>query len=165
MSLRKDSFERILAFSKSEEAKNMDMETTRWLWQSFFKPILLQVFEEEVRGWKEEWSWTHWRRAWGVQDGQKKDRRAEHCLQVEILDKQSHKYFRMTILLTSGLAWVKTLRTSGWRKKSLLECLRILCPLSKDVLLESWRLWHFKKSWNILKHNRWPPRRPTTVWW
>ena len=31
MSLRKDSFERILAFSKSEEAKNMDMETTRWL--------------------------------------------------------------------------------------------------------------------------------------
>ena len=30
MSLRKDSFERILAFSKLEEAKNMDMETTRW---------------------------------------------------------------------------------------------------------------------------------------
>ena len=31
MSLRKDSFERILAFSKLEEAMNMDMETTRWL--------------------------------------------------------------------------------------------------------------------------------------
>ena len=31
MSLRKDSFERILAFSKLEEVKNMDMETTRWL--------------------------------------------------------------------------------------------------------------------------------------
>ena len=29
MSLRKDSFERILAFSKLEEAKHMDMETTR----------------------------------------------------------------------------------------------------------------------------------------
>ena len=31
MSLRKDSFERILAFSKLEEAMNMDKETTRWL--------------------------------------------------------------------------------------------------------------------------------------
>ena len=31
MSLRKDSFERILAFSKLEEAKHMDAETTRWL--------------------------------------------------------------------------------------------------------------------------------------
>jgi len=31
MSLRKDSFERILAFSKLEEAKHMDMETTRYL--------------------------------------------------------------------------------------------------------------------------------------
>ena len=29
MSLRKDSFERILAFSKLEEATHMDMETTR----------------------------------------------------------------------------------------------------------------------------------------
>ena len=29
MSLRKDSFERPLAFSKLEEAKHMDMETTR----------------------------------------------------------------------------------------------------------------------------------------
>ena len=29
MSLRKDSFERILAFSKLEEAKHMDMENTR----------------------------------------------------------------------------------------------------------------------------------------
>ena len=31
MSLRKDSFERILAFSKMEEANHLDMETTRWL--------------------------------------------------------------------------------------------------------------------------------------
>lgn len=30
MSLRKDAFERIVAFSKTEEAKNMDMENTRW---------------------------------------------------------------------------------------------------------------------------------------
>ena len=29
MSLRKDAFERIVAFSKTEEAKNMDMENTR----------------------------------------------------------------------------------------------------------------------------------------
>ena len=29
MSLRKDSFERILGFSKLEEAQHMDMETTR----------------------------------------------------------------------------------------------------------------------------------------
>ena len=29
MRLRKDSFERILAFSKMDEAKHMDMETTR----------------------------------------------------------------------------------------------------------------------------------------
>ena len=31
MGLRKDSFERILAFSKMEEANHLDMETTRWL--------------------------------------------------------------------------------------------------------------------------------------
>ena len=31
MSLRVDSFERILAFSKLEEVMNMDKETTRWL--------------------------------------------------------------------------------------------------------------------------------------
>ena len=29
MRLRKDSFERILAFSKMEEARHMDMENTR----------------------------------------------------------------------------------------------------------------------------------------
>ena len=69
----------------------------------------------------------------------------------------------MTILLTSGLAWVKTLRTSGWRKKSLLECLRILCPLSKDVLLENWRLQHF--LYIYLKLFRWPPSTPTTTQW
>ena len=55
MSLRKDSFERILAFSKSEEAKNMDMETTRWLSDlailCFYQVPFLQIFEEAVGRW------------------------------------------------------------------------------------------------------------------
>ena len=61
MSLRKDSFERILAFSKLEEAKNMDMETTRWKACCTVKLFVLQVFEEKVGEWKKEWSSTHWR--------------------------------------------------------------------------------------------------------
>ena len=52
MSLRKDSFERILAFSKLEEAKNMDMETTRWLSVlCFYQVPFLQIFEEAVGRW------------------------------------------------------------------------------------------------------------------
>ena len=31
MSLRKDAFARIVAFSKTEEAKHMDMENKRWI--------------------------------------------------------------------------------------------------------------------------------------
>jgi len=55
MSLRKDSFERILAFSKLEEAKNMDMETTRWLSDlailCLYQVPFLQIFEETVGRW------------------------------------------------------------------------------------------------------------------
>ena len=55
MSLRKDSFERILAFSKSEEAKNMDMETTRWPSDlailCFYHVPFLQIFDEAVGRW------------------------------------------------------------------------------------------------------------------
>ena len=61
MSLRKDSFERILAFSNLEEAKNMDLETTRWKACCTVKLFALQVFEEKVGQWKKEWSSTHWR--------------------------------------------------------------------------------------------------------
>ena len=55
MSLRKDSFERILAFSKLEEAKNMDMETTRSLSDlailCFYHVPFLQIFDEAVGRW------------------------------------------------------------------------------------------------------------------
>ena len=60
MSLRKDSFERILAFSKLEEAKNMDMETTRWLSDlailCFYHVPFFQIFEEAVGRWQKKWS-------------------------------------------------------------------------------------------------------------
>ena len=62
MSLRKDSFERILAFSNLEEAKNMDLETTRWKACCTVKLCVLQVFfKEKIGEWKKEWSSTHWR--------------------------------------------------------------------------------------------------------
>ena len=57
MSLRKDSFERILAFSKMEEASHLDMETTRWLWMlaSLGFDQVLQTFSFPGT-WRNSWT-------------------------------------------------------------------------------------------------------------
>ena len=69
------------------------------------------------------------------------------CLIIIIFNLQNPHH---CLNLASGLVWTRTLLTSGWRKKILLEFLKILSPLSSGVPLGSWRCQHDKHLRDIL---------------
>ena len=51
-----------------------------WTLIKFCKHFLSQVLEETVGRRQEEWAWTHRKEAWGIQNGQEEDFRAQHRL-------------------------------------------------------------------------------------